>query len=388
MSYGKGKGHGRSSVADHRFGTSAPLTLGVEEEYMLVDAETFELRDGVDAMLSEASSASWSDRVTPELFSCSIETGTGVCATVADVERDLREVRTGLAAAAAAHGLRVAASAAHPFSLSETQRISPRDRYRFLIEQLQYVARRELVFGMHVHVGMPDPDTCIEVMEAVVAELPVILALSANSPFWRGRDSGLASTRTAVFAGFPRSGLPPPFPDYEAYHDLVVWLESTAAIGEYTHIWWDVRPHPRLGTLEIRVADVQFDLDSTLALTAYMQAFVAAALAGDPAVATPSVPRMVLAENKWLAARHGAEAPLIDVGSNLRRRMRAEQLARRRMRQLKPHARTLGCAEALGGIEKILEIGTGAHRQRRVVLANEDLVEMLRELADVTELRT
>jgi carboxylate-amine ligase len=329
------------------------------------------------------------DRVHPELMESTAEIATGICVSVDDALRELTELRRGLASTLHPLGMRLAGTGTHPFSLAEDQRITRRDRYRELVEQLQYVARRELVFGMHIHVAVPDPDTCMKVMEGVLIELPVLLALSANSPFWRGGLTGLASTRTAVFASFPRSGLPPKFDSYDDYVDTIGWMESTGSIGDYTHIWWDVRPHPKLGTIELRVMDVQFDLDSTLALAAYVQALVAALIddieGGKP---TPSYHRQLIAENKWNAARHGLEAPLMDLAANRRRRVPAATLARRRMKELRPYAKELGCWDALSqGIGNILEVGTGATRQVRVWNANEDLHEMLSELADKTELR-
>jgi carboxylate-amine ligase len=379
----------RLSVLDHKYGSGPPLTIGVEEEYMLLDAETLELGGTIDDVLAALPDEPWATRVMPELFEATAEVATSICTTVDDARRDLTDIRKGLAGALQPLGLRLGSSSTHPFSLSENQRITPRDRYRNLLEQLQYVARRELVFGMHVHVAVPDPETCLKVMEGVLIELPVLLALSANSPFWRGGLTGLASTRTAVFASFPRSGLPPKFDSYDDYVDTIGWMESTGSIGDYTHIWWDVRPHPKLGTLELRVMDVQFDLDSTLALAAYVQALVAALIddieSGKP---TPSYHRQLIAENKWNAARHGLEAPLMDLAANRRRRVPAATLARRRMKELRPYAKELGCWDALSqGIGNILEVGTGATRQVRVWNANEDQHEMLSELADKTELR-
>ena len=190
----------------------------------------------------------------------------------AEAGEQLRQLRAHVSEVARTEGVRYASAGTHPFSLFERQRITAKDRYRRLVEQMQYIARRELIFGMHIHVAVRDPDTCMKVMEGVLIELPILLALSSNSPFWRGEITGLASTRTAVFAGFPRSGLPPRFDSYDDYAESVGWLEGTGAIVDYTRLWWDVRPHPRLGTLEVRVMDVQFDLEYAMALTAYVQA--------------------------------------------------------------------------------------------------------------------
>jgi carboxylate-amine ligase len=379
----------RVSVLDHAYGSGRPLTLGVEEEYMLCDAETLELSQRIEDVLAAIEGQDWAGRVMPELFASTAEAATGVCATIDDARRDLERLRKGLASHLQPLGLRLASAGTHPYSRSEKQRVTPRERYRALVEQLQYVARRELVFGMHIHVGVPDPEAAIQVLEGVLIELPVLLALSVNSPFWRGHASGLMSTRTAVFAGFPRSGLPPRFRSYEDYAETVGWMEQTGAIDDYTHLWWDVRPHPRLGTIELRVPDVQFDLDYTLALAAYVQSHVASLL-DEISQGRPPTPyhRQLVAENKWLAARHGLDAPLLDLASGQRMRVTAGDLARRRLTQLKPFARDLGCADALGGIEKILANGTGATRQIRVYNANQDLHEMFYELCGVTELRS
>ncbi len=379
-----------ASVLDHRYGTGPALTIGVEEEYMLLDAGTFELAGKIDDVLAALPAEQWAARVMPELFESSAEVATGICRGVDDARRDLTEIRQGLAGVLHGLGLRLGSSSAHPFSLTENQRITPRDRYRYLLEQLQYVARRELVFGMHVHVAVPDPIACLQVMEGLLIELPVLLALSTNSPFWRGRPTGLQSTRTAVFAAFPRSGLPPRFDSYDDYVETISWLESTGAIGDYTHIWWDLRPHPRFGTLEIRVMDVQFDLDATMALAAYVQSAVAELLDQiGRGITPPTYARPLIAENKWQAARYGLEAPLMDLASGRRARVTAATLARRRLKQLRPFARELGCWDALShGVSAILEKGSGADRQVRVWRANEDLHEMLGELADLTELRT
>jgi carboxylate-amine ligase len=384
---GTSTGSMRSSVLEMAYGSGPPLTIGVEEEYMIVDNERYHLVSTIETVLEALEGTPIAGRVHPELMQCVAEVATGVCRNIDDARRDLTEVRRVLARTIASQGLRIAGGGTHPFSLSEDQRITTRDRYRYLVEQLQYLARRELVFGMHVHVAVPDPETCLKVMEGVLIELPVLLAISANSPFWRGNVTGLASTRTAVFAGFPRSGLPPRFESYDDYAETVSWMESTGAIADYTHLWWDVRPHPRLGTLELRVPDVQFDLDTSLALVAYVQSLVRELI---DEIADGNPPRthhrQLVAENKWLAARYGLDAPLMDLATGRRVKMSAGQLAKRRLRQLTPYARELGCLDALQGIEKVLADGTGAARQLRVYNANRDFCELMREVADVTEL--
>jgi glutamate---cysteine ligase / carboxylate-amine ligase len=376
----------KSSAREARFGEGPPLTLGVEEEHMLVSADGFGLCSEIEAVLHELEGGELASRVHPELTESTAEIATGICSSVDDALRELTELRRGLATTLLPLGMHLAASGTHPFSLAEDQRITRRDRYRQLVEQLQYVARRELVFGMHIHVAVPDPETCMKVMEGVLIELPILLALSSNSPFWRGEITGLASTRTAVFAGFPRSGLPPRFDSYDDYAESVGWLEGTGAIVDYTRLWWDVRPHPRLGTLEVRVMDVQFDLEYAMALTAYVQSLVAQLIAEIEA-GNPPRPfhRLLVAENKWLAARYGLEAPLIDLETGRKSTMTAAQLAKRRLRQLAPYAKDLGCLDALRGIERMLSWGTGATRQMRVYNANRDLVEVMREVCELSE---
>jgi glutamate---cysteine ligase / carboxylate-amine ligase len=376
----------RSSVLDHRFGAGPPLTVGVEEEYMLVDASSFDLVSGVEPLLDVAARGEFGDRLKPELMQCVLESGTVVCSDIAEAEDDLRNIRRYAAGLARDQGMRLGAAATHPFSLYENQKITARDRYRMLVEMLQYVARRELVFGMHVHVAVPTPEVALHVMEGVLIELPVLLALSTNSPFWRGETTGLHSTRAMIFAAFPRSGLPPRFTSYQDYADAVGFMEATGAIGDYTHLWWDVRPHPRFGTIELRVMDCQTRVEDTVALAAYVQCLVKHLV---DQIAGGNLPtsyhRMLLAENKWLAARYGLDAPLMDLGAGRRVKMPARTLARRRLRELKPIARDLGCSRQLARIEWIIENGTGAHRQLQVWNANHDICEVAEEIAKATE---
>jgi glutamate---cysteine ligase / carboxylate-amine ligase len=383
---GGGKGGTRSSVLDHRFGSGPQFTVGVEEEYMLLAADGFELVSGVEALLDEAAAAGLADQLKPELMQCVLESGTAVCENVPQADAELRSLRRWVAEAAQSHDMRLGASGTHPFSLYEKQKITARDRYRQLVEMLQYIARRELVFGMHVHVAVPSPEACLAAMEGVLIELPVLLALSANSPFWRGEISGLHSTRSAVFAAFPRSGLPPRFETYADYADAVGYMESTGSIGDYTHLWWDVRPHPRFGTLEIRVMDVQTRVEDAIALAAYVQCLVKLLVdrfeAGEP---TPVFHRILMAENKWLAARYGLDAPLMDLSAGKRVKMPAKTLAKRRVRELKPVARALGCSAELARVDWILENGTGSQRQLQVYNANRDLVEVTAEIATASE---
>jgi carboxylate-amine ligase len=287
---------------------------------------------------------------------------------------------------AAQKSLRVGSAGTHPFSLFEVQRITARDRYRSLVDQMQYVARRELIFGLHIHVAVDDPEKAIQVVNGLLVELPVLLALSASSPFWRGEATGLASTRQLVFAAFPRSGPPPRFRDYADYAEVVGQLEKTGCIADYTHIWWDIRPHPKLGTVEVRICDGVTRVEHAVALAAYCQALVKLYCERfESGEEIPSFHRILTSENKWLAARYGLEAPLMDLVTGRRNRVPVAQLVRRRLKELAPHARELGSESELEGIQDILANGNGADRQLRVFNANRDVTEVVREIADATE---
>jgi carboxylate-amine ligase len=374
------------SVLDHKFGASDPYTLGVEEEYMLLDGETFDLVQHIDTVLAAVSGHELEPRINPELMQSVLEIATPVCRTAADVEEQLRKIRAYVSDVARGERLRVGSAGTHPFSLFERQRITARDRYRNLVDQLQYVARRELIFGMHVHVAVDDPEKAIQVVNGLLNHLGQLLALSASSPFWRGEPTGLSSSRQMVFAAFPRSGPPPRFRDYTDYADVVGQLEKTGCIADYTHIWWDIRLHPRLGTIEIRICDATTRLEDVVALTAYCQALVKHYCERyERGEEVPSYHRILTTENKWLAARYGLEAPVMDLATGKRNRVPVAQLIRRTLKEIEPHARELGSERELDGVREILARGNGSDRQLRIFNANRDIVEVAREIADATE---
>jgi carboxylate-amine ligase len=382
---GKGFAAG-GSVLDHKFGDSPPFTLGVEEEYMLLDPQTFDLVQHVDTVLTAVENGEFTERIGPELMQSVVEISTPVCRTAGDVEDELRRLRGYVTEIARAEDLRVGSAGTHPFSLFERQRITARDRYRNLVDQLQYVARRELIFGLHIHVAVDDPEKAIRVTSALLLHLSELLALSANSPFWRGEATGLSSSRQMVFAAFPRSGPPPRFRDYADYAEVVGQLEKTGCIADYTHIWWDIRLHPRFGTVEVRVMDAVSHVEDTTALAAYIQGLVKLYSDGyEAGRELPSYHRILTTENKWLAARYGLEAPVMDLVTGRRNRVPVAQLVRRALREIEPHARELGSERELEGIRDILDRGNGADRQLRVFNANRDIVEVVSEIADATE---
>ena len=374
------------SVFDHRFGAGDPYTLGVEEEYQLLDGRTFDLVQHIETMLAAVSGHELEARINPELMQSVIEITTPVCRSAGDVHRELVRLRGYVTEVAGEQGMRVGSSGTHPFSLFERQRITAKDRYRALIDQMQYVARRELIFGMHVHVAVDDPEKAIQVVNGLLPQLAPLLALSASSPFWRGEPTGLASSRQMVFSAFPRSGPPPRFRDYSDYAEVVGQLERSGCIADYTHIWWDIRLHPRLGTVEVRICDAVTRVEDAVAIAAYCQALVKLLCERyDASEDIPSYHRILTSENKWLAARYGLEAPVMDLGSGRRNRVPIARVVRRTLAEIEPHARELGSERELEGVHEILARGNSADRQLRIFNSNLDIVEVAREIADATE---
>ena len=375
-----------SSVLDHRFGQGDPYTLGVEEEYMLLDTESLDLVQHIDTVLAAVEGSDLADQLHPELMQSVLEISTPVCRDISEVEHQLRRLRTAVVQVAGETGLRVGSAGTHPFSLFEQQRITARDRYRALVDQLQYVARRELIFGMHIHVAIDDAEKAVAVLNGLLVHLPQLLALSASSPFWRGEPTGLSSTRQLVFAAFPRSGPPPRFRDYTDYASVVGQLERSGCVVDYTQIWWDIRPHPRLGTIEVRVCDAATRVEDAVAIAAFCQSLVKLYCERhESGHEIHSYHRILTSENKWLAARYGLQAPLMDLATGRRNRVPVAQLVRRALRAVEPHARELGCDRELEGIRDILSRGSSAERQLRIFNANRDIVEVVREIADATE---
>jgi glutamate---cysteine ligase / carboxylate-amine ligase len=381
-----GNGSEPASVLDHRFGAGDPYTLGVEEEYQLLDPETFDLVQHIETMLEAVTGHELEAWINAELMQSVLEITTPVCRTASDVERELVTLRSYVTGIAREQGLRVGSAGTHPFSLFERQRITAKDRYRALIDQMQYIARRELIFGMHVHVAVDDPEKAIQVVNGLLPHLASLLALSASSPFWRGEPTGLASSRQMVFSAFPRSGPPPRFRDYSDYAAVVGQLERSGCIADYTHIWWDIRLHPRLGTIEIRICDAVTRVEDAVAIAAYCQSLVKQLCEQHEAGhEIPSYHRILTSENKWLAARYGLEAPVMDLASTSRNRIPVARLIRRTVGELRPHARELGSERELEGVLAILGRGSSSDRQLRVFNANRDIVEVAREIADATE---
>jgi carboxylate-amine ligase len=357
----------------HRF------SLGIEEELMILDAETFELVNAIESFVEQAPVG----EIKPELMESVLEISTAPCQNTSDAGDQLRALRRHLFSTAAGKGLTIGGAGTHPFALWENQRIAARPRYRELVSALRFVARQELIFGMHVHVGLDDPDKAIHVANGMRVHLPVLLALSANSPFWRGDTTGLASARTPIFRAFPRTGVPPTYADWADFERRIEFMVRSGAIEDYTYLWYDVRPHPNFGTVEVRVMDSQTHIEHTLGLAALTQALVRE-LADhfDSGVELSSYPFEMLDENKWLAARHGLEGELVDLPSA--ELVSTRELARRLLDRTRDLAQDLGSVAEFDGVEDLLERGNGAARQVVVHEANHDLREVMAEIVAAT----
>jgi carboxylate-amine ligase len=312
-----------------------------------------------------------------------VEVATHVAETVPEAIEEAGGLRAQLRDAAAESGALIASAGTHPFSRYEHQDITDRPRYRELIESMQWVAERELIFGLHVHVGLQSGQQAIAVANGLRTWLPELLALSVNSPFWQGRDTGLASTRVKLFDAFPRSGLPPAFASFEEFEALVERGVRTGSFEDYTYIWWDLRPHPKLGTIEIRICDGQTRLENVAGLVALIQS-LAATLAEryERDGARPSEPRTLVEENKWRAARYGLEAQLIDFDRDETRP--AREAALELVELALPAAQRLGCEAELNEIEHLCARGSGTEEQRRVEEDGGGLLAVARWLAEQT----
>jgi carboxylate-amine ligase len=364
---------------EHRF-TGPAYTIGIEEELMIVDAETLELSSSIESLLEALGETS---AVKPELMEAVCEIATEPCRNTREAGLQLRELRKRVQTTAEGLGLAIGSAGTHPFAKWEDQRIVARPRYRDLIAGLQFIARQELIFGVHVHVGVDDPDKAIYVANGMRVHLAPLLALSANSPFWRGDETRLLSTRTPIFRAFPRVGIPPRYEDWSDYQRRIEFMVESRQIEDYTYLWYDVRPHPNFGTVEIRVMDAQTRVEHTLALAALVQAMVKELCEKfEQGYELARYPYEMLDENKWLAARHGLDGSLVDLPKT--DRVPVPELARRLIERLRPHAEELGSDADFDCIEDILERGNGASRQEVVYEANHDLREVVREILDAT----
>jgi glutamate---cysteine ligase / carboxylate-amine ligase len=374
------RSNGRSSIEAPRFGCSDPFTLGVEEEYMLLDPVTFDLVQRATAILAADEDGAFKGRTCCEIFQSEVEGNTPICTSAAQLGLELQRLRAHLGDLVAREGLALAAAGTHPFARYEDQLLTDRPRYHEIVAEVQYPARRELVFGLHVHVGVPDAEAAVRALRALRRHIPDLVALSASSPFWRGLTTGLRSTRQSVFSTFPRSGVPPAFADYREFAAYVEALERAGDLEDYTRIWWDVRPHPRFGTIEVRAMDVCDRIDDAVALAAYVQALVMTGLDSQVPPAT-ALDDALVRENKWQAVRHGLDARV--VGDDGRATPMRERILRT-LEGLAPSACELGSEDELRAIEGIVRLGTSADRQLARYAQTRDLRVVTQEIARET----
>ena len=340
------------------------LTLGVEEEYFLVDRETGALAAAPEALI-EACAAELEGHADHEFLQCQIEVGTGVCATVADVRRDLRRLRSVVARRAAEHGLAPIASASHPFGDWVEQEHTHTPRYEEQVERMGGVVRRTLVGGMHVHLGVDDPDARMALMSGMTGHLPLMLALSSSSPFWRGRDSGLASYRLSVFDAMPRTGTPPRFGSWAEYEGAVRGLVGLGAIDDASRIYWDLRPNHAFPTVETRIFDVCPRLEDALSLAALAQALARRLWRlGRAGLVPRPVAAYLQAEARWRAQRRGVAGGLVDLAQGTIRP--APEMVDALAEELAEDARELGSEAELDRLRALAREGSSADRQRAV----------------------
>jgi len=349
-------------VLEHRF-TGPPFTIGIEEELMILDSESLELAQEIEAILADVP-AEYEGQVKPELMQSVLEIATKPCENVAAAGRELAQLRRCVGEVTSKLGLCVAASGTHPSAHWEDQKIVERPRYEELAEELPFIAHQELIFGTHVHVAIEGPDRAIYVADGIRRFLPLLLALSANSPFWRGRQTGMMSARTPIFRAFPRVGIPPHYGTWEIYSHRVEQMMRAGAIEDYSYMWWDVRPHPNLGTVETRIFDQQTTLGHTIGLAAITAALAhrMSALydAEEPLVEYPTE---LIDDNKVRAALRGMDSNLVDFWRS--KQVAAEEMARGLLDELDEDAEALGCRGELALIGDLLEGQTGAKRQLR-----------------------
>jgi carboxylate-amine ligase len=360
------------------------FTLGIEEEFQTVDPVTRDLRSHIHAEIISKSKKQLQERVKPEMHQSVVEVGTGICKNIKEAKAEVFELRRHIVDLAYENGLRLAAAGTHPFAAWHRQDIFPDKRYETIVQDMQQVARANLIFGLHVHIGIEDKEATIHLMNAARYFLPHILALSVNSPFWMGRNTGLHSYRCKVFDKFPRTNIPDYFQSYGEYENFVNLLIKTNCIDNAKKIWWDMRPHPFFGTLEFRICDIPMRAEETIALAALMQALVVKLYRlYSSNMGFRLYRRALIMENKWRASRYGIRGKLIDFGRQME--LPAEELIHELLQFVDDVVDELDSREEVNYIRKILEMGTGAERQLRVFEQTNDLKAVVDYIIEETK---
>jgi carboxylate-amine ligase len=343
-----------------------------------------DLRSHIQTQIIEKGNRLMKERVKPEMHQSVVEVGTGVCQNIKEAKEEVKQVRREMTTLAKANGLRLAAAATHPFADWRSQEIHPDPRYKTIVEDLQLVARANLIFGLHVHIGIEERETAIHLMNAARYFLPHLLALSTNSPFWRGMNTGLKSYRCKVFDKFPRTNIPDYFPSWGEYESFINLLVKTHCIDNAKKIYWDIRPHPFFNTLEFRVCDIPMRVDETMAIAALIQATVAKLYKLFSAnQGFRLYRRALIMENKWRAARYGMDGKLIDFGKQVEVPWR--DLMHEYLDFVEDVVEELDSKEELSYIHRMLEMGSGADRQLRVFEETGDLRKVVDYIIQETE---
>jgi carboxylate-amine ligase len=359
------------------FNASDGPTLGVEVELEVVDGSTRELTSVATELLDELSGGTGEHpKAKHELFECTVEIITGICTTVGEARIDLQGTLAELDALTKHRDLALMCSGTHPFSSWRDQKVSPNPRYSRLIEEMAWMAERMQIFGVHFHVGVRSAEKAVAISNALAFYIPHFLAASASSPYWNGRDTGLASCRSKVFEGLPTAGLPEPIESWDDFEAFMETLVAAEAISSIRDVWWDIRPHPDFGTVELRMCDGLPTMGEVAALAALAQSLVdwLDALA-DRGYRLPVAREWIVRQNKWRAARYGLDADLIIDSHGARRPLREE--IGDLIEELTPTARRLRCADELGSLRHTLKTGSSADRQRRVVADGGTLVDVV-----------
>jgi len=342
--------------------TRPSLTIGIEEEYQTVDPLTFDLRSHIQTEIIDEGQRQLKEKVKAEMHQSVVEVGTGVCRTIKEAGADLRDLRRRMITLTEQNGLRLVAGGTHPFADWRVQDIYPDQRYLQVVEDMQMVARANLIFGLHIHIGVEDRETLIHLMNQLRYFLPHLLALSTNSPFWVGMNTGLKSYRCKVFDRFPRTNIPDTFSSWADFENLVNMLVRTRCIDNAKKIWWDVRPHPFFGTLEVRICDIPMRADETIALAALLQATVAKLHQLHARnQAWRQYGRALIMENKWRASRYGLDGMLIDFGRETE--LPARDLINEYLDFVDDVLDELDSRQEVEYIRWILDHGAGADRQ-------------------------
>src|SRR5712664_635145 len=358
------------------------FTLGIEEEFQIVDPKTRELRSHVSEFLEEGKMI-LGEQIKPEMIQSMIEVGTGICNNIHEARADISRLRSIISSLARKKGLEIVAASSHPISRWQDQKISDDERYELLVEEIQMVARSLLIFGLHVHVGVADPERRIHIMNAARYFLPHVLALSTSSPFWMGQNTGLKSYRTEVFKKFPRTDIPDHFDSYTSFQRYVDLLVSTGCINDGKKIWWDLRPHPYFPTLEFRICDIPTRVDDTIAIAALFQAIVAKLTKLiEQNLGFRLYRRMLIQENKWRAVRWGLDGKMIDFGKQTEVPVKA--LILELLELVDDVLDDLGSRKEVEHIHTILDRGTSADEQLRVYKETNDLRAVVDRLMELT----